>query len=284
MKKRMAKKNLRKLEQGLACDLEVFFSRETRLTPVILKGDKDSLAIDFAMLLMSKMNLSLPKTSKERWSDGIGWREFSIPIPGSVILYGESWWGSTSDYSAGLVPEPLQFKVKLRSRRKKKPILYQIRLGYGPEIYLSGTDGIVTNLRLVDNIDVRNSYGETLLMHFLSAGNTQAVKYLCLHKVDVNTVSGGITALMLASMYGYEEIVQILLSNGARIDAQAEDGTTALMLASRFGHLNVVRALLVAGCDATIQTAYGETALKLASDRSYIEFRPYKSIVRMLNM
>ena len=46
-------------------------------------------------------------------------------------------------------------------------------------------------------------------------------------------------ALMCASQNGHDEVVKILLENGAQVDLQTEDGVCALMYTSQDGHNEV---------------------------------------------
>lgn len=57
------------------------------------------------------------------------------------------------------------------------------------------------------------------------------------------------TALHVAARGGFEEIVNVLLEAGARVDVQSPNATTALMEAARAGHLNCVRILVNAGAN-----------------------------------
>jgi ankyrin repeat protein len=77
----------------------------------------------------------------------------------------------------------------------------------------------------------------------------------------------GWTALMYASRYGHDAIVQRLSEGDADytgIDTQDDKGWTALMKASWQGHLATVHALVTAGADRTVAGADGATALDLS--------------------
>jgi len=51
-----------------------------------------------------------------------------------------------------------------------------------------------------------------------------------------------------ASLHGREEVVKLLLDNGAEVDrARTDSGVTPLHAASQMGHLGVVEALLGKG-------------------------------------
>ncbi|MCJ1380068.1 hypothetical protein MMC17_003171 [Xylographa soralifera] len=76
------------------------------------------------------------------------------------------------------------------------------------------------------------------------------------------------TALEVASITGYEAIVELLLSNGANVNARNRgNNETALQAAIIKGHSGVVILLLSGGADLTVQT--GEDALQIASGLGY---------------
>lgn len=84
---------------------------------------------------------------------------------------------------------------------------------------------------------------------------------------DVNVVDqGGRTALLIASALGYIDIISLLMSKGANINAQSNLGISSLMVAVRSGCLDTVCTLLgYHSLDLTIaETSCGYTALILA--------------------
>jgi ankyrin repeat protein len=52
------------------------------------------------------------------------------------------------------------------------------------------------------------------------------------------------TALMVASKEGHENVVKLLLEKGANANLKEHNGATALMMASHKGHDTVVKILL----------------------------------------
>ena len=64
--------------------------------------------------------------------------------------------------------------------------------------------------------------------------------------MEVRENNGG-TALMAASVKGHQEIVKLLLANGADVNAKANTGDTVLSLVSKFGDKEVkeIKELLI---------------------------------------
>ncbi|XP_064617661.1 M-phase phosphoprotein 8-like isoform X2 [Liolophura sinensis] len=77
----------------------------------------------------------------------------------------------------------------------------------------------------------------------------------------------GMTLLMYAAQRGYDDIVELLVSHGSRINAQQRNGTTALMLACEHSALHTVILLVELGATLNLQQTSGETALMKAVKR-----------------
>jgi len=66
-------------------------------------------------------------------------------------------------------------------------------------------------------------------------------------------------------MSGNEACCELLLRNGANINAKNKYGTTSLMRAAWFGYVKVVQVFLMHGADTNIRDDDGETALNQAA-------------------
>lgn len=82
--------------------------------------------------------------------------------------------------------------------------------------------------------------------------------------VDVTTPEGD-TPLMLASLAGHENVIDILLEAGADPKLANEAGETPLILASKYGFNAVAAKLIEAGADVNAQDESGRTAWTWAS-------------------
>jgi hypothetical protein len=103
--------------------------------------------------------------------------------------------------------------------------------------------------------------GATRLMFASEMGHLNVVQLLVDEGADINAKSNnGLTALMIASGIGHREIVQLLIAEGADVNAKKDNGETALMLASQKGHREIVQLLIAEGAkfDDQITSGGGE--------------------------
>ncbi len=114
-----------------------------------------------------------------------------------------------------------------------------------------------------------------LLLHSASYyGNLSIVSYIMNHEVNLEAVIPGVnmTALLLAAMSGFYEIVQVLLENGANVNHVDHMGRTALHLTNSG---KVCEILLKNGIDYNLKdfsSVYiGETALEAAIRENKID-------------
>ena len=75
----------------------------------------------------------------------------------------------------------------------------------------------------------------------------------------------GETVLHQAAYYGHEAVVQVLVDNGADVEAEGLEGETALHQAAYYGPEAMVRLLVENGADVTATSDGGETALHQAA-------------------
>jgi ankyrin repeat protein len=130
--------------------------------------------------------------------------------------------------------------------------------------------------------DYRDNY-HPILSIAARTGQNQIVDLLLRNGAEIERrAKNGQTALMNAASAGHVETVRLLLEQGAKVNATDEKGGTALMQAILEKHANVVRALVEKGADINImgRPANWEmqpvgTALIQAVDRDYYEIVEY---------
>lgn len=101
------------------------------------------------------------------------------------------------------------------------------------------------------DLEAKAPNGNTALMMAAFRKNREAVVELLERGAQVN--QKGWTALHYAAAAGSIEITSLLLEKHAYIDAETPTGMTPLMIAAREGQEEVVGLLLVEGADATLK-------------------------------
>ncbi len=97
------------------------------------------------------------------------------------------------------------------------------------------------------DVNALNSAGESALMMAALKGDLVGVKLLLASGAQVN--QPGWSALHYAASGPRPELVQLLLERGAAVNARSPNGTTPLMMASRYGSEDSVKLLLKRGAD-----------------------------------
>lgn len=110
-----------------------------------------------------------------------------------------------------------------------------------------------------------------------------------------STFGGLNSPLHFAAAKGHNEIVALLLDNGADVNSRNYCGQTALMQACRYGHWEVVQTLLLFRCNVTrADYLSGRTALHFAAVNGHVRCirlvvadfvpsAPYEAIARQLD-
>jgi len=93
---------------------------------------------------------------------------------------------------------------------------------------------------------------------------------------DINASNEhGMTALMRATASGQVRMVSVLLAHGADPNASRNDKFTPLLLASFFGHEEIVKILVEHGADTDATSRFKTSAQMWASCRNYFEVVDY---------
>jgi peptidoglycan/LPS O-acetylase OafA/YrhL len=128
----------------------------------------------------------------------------------------------------------------------------------------------------------RTDDGPPTLWKACVMGDPDRVKSLLEDGVDVNAPDPtlGLTPLGYAALFGRDEIVRLLLDQGADANRRHQDGGTPLHGAAFLGRVQIVRDLLQAGADPQVRNERGETALDLTE----VEWDVTKFISRFMKV
>ena len=113
-------------------------------------------------------------------------------------------------------------------------------------------------------VNAADDWGETPLLLAVTSGSTQTVKLLLNNgaRMDMMDLRGD-DAFMHAAKKGDVDIVRLLLEYGAQPNRSFK--TSALHMASSFGHEHVVQVLLEAGAEANMRDIHGYLPIQLAT-------------------
>ena len=168
--------------------------------------------------------------------------------------------------------KPLNFLIEQRLR--KQPGLDK----YLEYLLLDSLNGVTAsvcdllNWNYSFDINGKDEYGWSALMLASMQGYQHTADVLIRYGADVNASNKeGLTALMLASQCGYIQIVRLLIEHGANLNVSDQNGMTALMWASQEGYLEIVQDLMNNGADLNDTAKNGRTPYTAASSNGYEE-------------
>ncbi len=132
------------------------------------------------------------------------------------------------------------------------------------EVYLNNEKVDVKAVK--SNIYADRTCDNNLILGTL-IGDFEMVKQALHSSADINVheKEKGNTPLMLASFYNHHEIVSLLISSGANVDARCNEENTALIKAAWRGSMESARLLIKAKADIDAKEIAGMTALMIAS-------------------
>ena len=107
-----------------------------------------------------------------------------------------------------------------------------------------------------------SAQGESPLMLASIQGYVALAEVLIKNGSDVNKT--GWTPLHYAASKAQVPIIKLLLENHAYIDAESPNGTTPLMMASMYGNAEAVQLLIDEGADPMLKNSQGLTAQQFA--------------------
>ncbi len=118
------------------------------------------------------------------------------------------------------------------------------------------------------------------LIAAVDAGDAQAVEQLLQQGANVNArTRGGLTALSLAVIRGYDSIALTLIERGASLDARDKSGDRQQMspgyspvhYAAIYGRTRVLERMLQAGVSPDLRDKNGRTLLMLAAENGHAD-------------
>ncbi len=149
-------------------------------------------------------------------------------------------------------------------------------------IFEARSQALLSSVRAVETIDVRNARGQTALLVSVWNNDVETARQLIEAGADVNAKDDiEDSPYLLAGARGQLEILKVILCNGADLKSTNRYGGTALIPAAERGYVETVGLLLGAGVDPDHINNLGWTALFEAiilgdnSDQHY-------QIIRML--
>lgn len=116
-------------------------------------------------------------------------------------------------------------------------------------------------------INWQNGLGVTLLICAIRSGATENTKLILEYRPDVNLFENrGLkqTALHIASMRGYSDIVETIISLGADVNKKDDSGCTALHYAADHKETATLKTLLKSNANIHEKNNKGQTPLHLA--------------------
>ncbi len=164
-----------------------------------------------------------------------------------------------------------KYKKSRKSRKSRKTIKHLNQVGGGNNSSQPPPPGPgpPTPLVVHDPADLEHVLINAVLINAVSAGNLEETHEALERGANSNARAEGGTPLIIASKIGYEEIVIMLLENGADVNAKNNDGETAVWHSARNGDIGVMSALVNYSTQPDIdfiQGPVGSTPLDIATE------------------
>jgi len=122
-------------------------------------------------------------------------------------------------------------------------------------------------------INIKDSEDGITLLHYavmnnrnVNKGNIDVVKLLISQRADVNAKDNkGITPLHLAVIKCNIDVAKLLISKGADVNATDKYSRTPLHYVAFQGNIDLAKLLISKGADVNVKDKFGETPLKTAT-------------------
>ena len=195
--------------------------------PKVIKALLDAGADIHAQATLGSTRISTGFTALHIAAWRAGPKVIEVLLDAGADIHARDKWGMTPLLRAGLNPNPKVIEVLLDA---------------GADIHARDQDGL-TSLHFATKIEMRLDRGDHVL-----------------------AVCSYFIGLAITNTKDRPEVVEVLLSAGANIDARTEAGWTPLHFAAYYGATKVVEVLLSAGADIGAITEVGEDPFHVASD------------------
>lgn len=124
----------------------------------------------------------------------------------------------------------------------------------------------ISVLLIMSSLCCNACFGEDFY-DMVAKGNVKGVKEVLKFnpKIVDTRYDNGVTPLLVASLNGHSDIVEVLINAGADVDAKDNAGVTPLIAAAYCGHAKTVKKLIEAKASLDMYNKNGATALMAAS-------------------
>ncbi|XP_061190005.1 ankyrin-2-like [Saccostrea echinata] len=116
---------------------------------------------------------------------------------------------------------------------------------------------------------------ENIVIYLLENCSAENLKLLLEKCETTSTFYKGKTSLHIAVEYGYNEVVEKLITRGANVNARDENGDTPLHFACAHNFRNIVQILLKKGADVEMYNSNNESPLFMTIEKGSVEILQY---------
>ncbi len=211
------------------------------------------------------------KSLREQYGYGDNYDETFSPIEPLAVTY--------YDTDEDLIKELANEQLLDASVLKEIVVASTItESGLRKDTVISNINSTIDALNKGANINYQDKKnGNTALMYASLKGYEDMVKFLLDKGANVNIQNNvGDTALSFAVLKGYEDIVKLLLDSGVNVNIQNNDGDTVLLFAVDNGQLPIVKILLEYSANPNIVNKTGLSAISIAKNQKR------KDMIRLL--
>ncbi|KAG9391557.1 Ankyrin repeats (3 copies) [Carpediemonas membranifera] len=120
-------------------------------------------------------------------------------------------------------------------------------------------------------LDLRNKKGCTALLLACRGGRGESAQELLNAGANAAYHCSFGTCLTIATHFGFDDIIMLLLQSGADVNAAELDGLTPLHWAAKRNRVTCARLLLQAGCDVDARGPLSRTAVFIAAREGYTD-------------